>query len=356
MLITIYYLLMRLPPPTTYSKSAINKAGRLLVDESINIAAKPGARQIVNSWRASHAYPINTFQATLRKRVAGLPGATVAQRLKRFPTILDKLLRQPNMSLARMQDIGGVRVILDTIADVREVEMKYKLPSKIMHELVNEHDYITNPKADGYRGIHLVYRYKSIDQPGYNGLHVEIQIRTKLQHFWATAVETIGTFTNTELKSGKGSGPWLDFFVKASAAFAIFEPGTQTDLAIRKEVLESVSNALDRVGGLSVLQGFQVTTEALKRHLSTTADGSNYHILTLRPSVQTLNIHSYSDGGIATQAYSEFESETRDSTSLVVLVRAQTRQELERAYPNFFLDIKEFQSLMTRIIREVESY
>ena len=36
----------------------------------------------------------------------------VSSRLKRLPTILDKLARHPNMKITRMQDIGGARVIL----------------------------------------------------------------------------------------------------------------------------------------------------------------------------------------------------------------------------------------------------
>lgn len=38
----------------------------------------------------------------------------VSQRLKRLPTIEDKLRRLPRMDLSSMQDIGGCRAVLDT--------------------------------------------------------------------------------------------------------------------------------------------------------------------------------------------------------------------------------------------------
>jgi len=54
-------------------------------------------------------------------------------------------------------------------------------------------------------------------------LRVELQIRTKLQHLWATAVETMGTFLGQALKSRQGSQDWLDFFTLISSAFSFIE-------------------------------------------------------------------------------------------------------------------------------------
>jgi Region found in RelA / SpoT proteins len=97
------------------------------------------------------------------------------------------------MQLARMQDIGGIRAILGTMKKVRRLERVYR-ERKLQHELVSSKDYIAEPKTDGYRGIHLIYRYKNLQESSYNGLLLELQLRTKLQHAWATAVETMGTF------------------------------------------------------------------------------------------------------------------------------------------------------------------
>lgn len=43
----------------------------------------------------------------------------------------------------------------------------------------------------------MVYEFKSKSSSysQYNGMLIEIQLRTRLQHYWATAVETVGIFT-----------------------------------------------------------------------------------------------------------------------------------------------------------------
>src|SRR5690606_34815639 len=101
---------------------------------------------------------------------------------------------------------------------------EYKDSSRLRHTLVNEKDYISHPKDDdGYRGIHLNYRYKNIKNTHYDGLRIELQIRTKLQHIWATAVETVGIITSQSLKTREGEQRWIDFFALVSSAFAYKE-------------------------------------------------------------------------------------------------------------------------------------
>ena len=165
-----------------YSKKKIERAGRRIVDPSISDTERAECLEIIDNWRAAHAYPMNTFAVNLRRQVADIDGAIVAQRLKRLDTICDKLKRHSQMSLYRMQDLGGCRVIVPTIADVYMVKERLE-KSRIRHEKADQKDYIKepNPKT-GYRGIHLIYRYKSERSKGYNGLRTEIQIRTKLQH------------------------------------------------------------------------------------------------------------------------------------------------------------------------------
>ena len=81
------------------------------------------AMEVLANWRACHAYPINTFQATLRGEAKhGYGKCIVAQRLKRAPSIIAKLQRFEDMQLARMQDIGGLRAILSSVIKVRSLE------------------------------------------------------------------------------------------------------------------------------------------------------------------------------------------------------------------------------------------
>ena len=54
-------------------------------------------------------------------------------------------------------------------------------------------------------------------------MKIELQIRTKLQHSWAMAVETAELITGTALKSSQGEEEWLTFFKVISSLFAIKE-------------------------------------------------------------------------------------------------------------------------------------
>jgi putative GTP pyrophosphokinase len=207
-----------------FGKGEINRAGDMLSGRrEVTEQELDWARAVLSNFRACHAYPINTFQALLRLKLKSIdPEALVAQRLKRAPSVLSKLKRFEDMSLARMQDIGGLRAVVNSLAKVRRLERAYREAS-FKHKLVSSKDYISEPKVDGYRSIHLIYKYENPRAPEYGGLSVELQLRTRLQHAWATAVETMGTFLGQALKSGQGDSNWRKFFAVASAAIAVVE-------------------------------------------------------------------------------------------------------------------------------------
>jgi len=50
-----------------------------------------------------------------------------------------------------------------------------------------------------------------------------MQIRSQLQHAWATAVETVGTFLQQALKSSQGDEGWQRFFALMGNAMAMRE-------------------------------------------------------------------------------------------------------------------------------------
>jgi ppGpp synthetase/RelA/SpoT-type nucleotidyltranferase len=142
----------------------------------------------------------------------------VSQRLKRIPTIVDKLRREPTMQLASMQDIGGCRAILENVPDLRRVERrlrKNRPPLRVF-------DYIDAPKASGYRGVHVVVSYPDVE--GANRA-IEVQLRTRVMHEWAFTVERLGGRLRLDLKSNIGPKPVLDFLRAASEAMAIEEKG-----------------------------------------------------------------------------------------------------------------------------------
>ena len=150
----------------------------------------------------------------------------VSERLKRLDAIHLKLRRPENrqMKLSTMQDVAGCRAVVDSLKAGRELASLY---SKVSH------DYITTPKPDGYRSLHIVEHYepRSDADERYRGCKIEIQIRSRLQHGWAAALETVDFVRKEKLKLGGGDQDWRRFFILAASAIAMFEdspavPGT----------------------------------------------------------------------------------------------------------------------------------
>ena len=115
-----------------------------------------------------------------------------------------------------MQDIGGCRIILSNLKNVDRLIKTLK--KERLFELRN--DYIRNPKEDGYKSIHLIGKFKNSEGELRS---IELQIRTKVQHSWATAVEIVDLFTNQSLKSNSGKTIWKDFFKYTSHQFSLLE-------------------------------------------------------------------------------------------------------------------------------------
>src|SRR3990167_7597592 len=217
--------------PKGYSKSKVNWAGDTLINSKSSEENIDKSLEILDNWRAIHRYPMHIFKKRLKRVSEKISSeALVVQRLKRLPSILKKLQRkyygnEPTMKLSQMQDIAGCRAVISSVELARKLYREGYIKGDLKHKKVNEKDYISSPKEDGYRSIHLMYRYKS-DKEGkkeYNGLLIEVQIRSKLQHLWATAIETVDFFTRQAIKSNEGQKEWMDFFKLVSSAFAKME-------------------------------------------------------------------------------------------------------------------------------------
>ena len=333
-------------PTPEYSKSQVNKAGKIFVNLSADRDLEEflWAFDVLNNWRSCHGYPINTFQATMRQKLKSVnPDALVAQRLKRMPSIISKLVRNNSMQLARMQDIGGLRAVVGSLEHVRELEKNYR-DSQFQHELVASKDYISFPKESGYRSTHLIYKYKNPRVPEYDGLLLELQIRTRLQHAWATAVETVGTFLNQSLKASEGSREWLNFFSLASAAFAQLESSAPVPGYENLSKNEVFAATIDKVNALEVREKLTAFSIAAEQVYSDRRNG-RYHLIELNPSEKSVSIKSYSQSNLeeANQQYSDAERRIAEGASIqVVLVSAGSVENLRYAYPNYFLDTGEF--------------
>ena len=332
-----------------YSKNAVGKAGKTLVD--------PGSEEeyaqaviVVNNWRASHAFPLNSLQSLLRYRARKINSeALVSQRLKRVPSIKGKLRRSAKMQLDRMQDIGGCRAILPTVRDVYSLkDAMIGKPSRSL--LSKEYDYIKTSKPSGYRGIHLIYKFQGEKHSAHNGLLIEVQLRSVIQHAWATSVEIAGAFLGDSLKSGEGSSEWLRFFNLVSTLFAALEDGglENSEESATPAAKQEATDLEDRLSIIDKLQAFSVVTE----YSSSIDAPGGYFLLTLKIDEKRVSINYYptEDLDSATEAYLGLEEEYKNSDVNIVLVAAESIWSLKKSYPNYFADSQIFVDTLARVL------
>ncbi len=214
-------------PPTEefdISKSMVNRAGRALADKWAGVLDLTDPRSgdlagIVDLWRQAHAEPMAWVAAEVTKRAAAeAPSHAVADRLKRMPQIVKKLARLEKMKLARMQDIGGCRLVVPSLEDVDRVEQRIVKPAKRGWPLRYRHDHREEGKPQTrYRALHLIVER--------DGCLIEIQLRTLREHRWSEAVERVTALTDHNVKDGDAPGEIMEYFRLASDGFWLLDLG-----------------------------------------------------------------------------------------------------------------------------------
>jgi hypothetical protein len=327
-----------------FSRSRVDQAGRILVgltpddDDEEAWDRYFEALEVINNWRSSHSFPLNTLQVGLRRRAKNVaPQFLVAQRIKRLSSIDAKLRRFQSMQLSQMQDIGGCRAIVPSVSHVRKLVALFR-KSGLKHELYDVDDYIEGPQKSGYRGVHLKYRYHSDRQATYNGLRIEIQIRSQLQHAWATAVEIVGTMSRQALKSSQGEAEWLRFFALMGSAIAQRErsplvPETPSSLRELKKELRAYAAILN-VDARLTAYGSAIRT------INESEKGAHYYLLKLEPGQHQVTVTGFKANELqrASDEYLSVEKSIQKKDADAVLVSVDRIENLRRAYPNYFLD------------------
>lgn len=342
-----------------YQPHEYNLAGQVLVNGAdCPELTLEKSLEIINNWRSSHYHPLNTIQMRLRKKASAIDGTSlVAQRIKRLSSIKHKMERFDTMRLVQIQDIGGCRAILSTmdhlskLVDIYTLKEKNRTGRGIKHKLVGIKDYINKPPKTGYRGVHLIFQYYSDKVHDYDGLKIEIQFRTFLQHAWATAVEIVGIFTGQALKSNLGEKEWLRFFSLASCIIASAEgtpliPDMPSSLDEIRRELREFNTKLDVTGQLATYS-HALTTLGTKE-----IRGAHFYLLELDLETKTINIRTYKKNELdrATDDYLVLEKISLQRQTNTVLVSVDSLSLLKQAYPNYFADTSLFLQALNKFI------
>lgn len=150
------------------------------------------------------------------------PIENTSSRVKSPESLYEKTLRKNSpFSLAAIQeeirDIAGIRITCSFRSDIYRI--RDMLCSQRDIELVEQKDYIQNPKPNGYQSLHLIVRIPVFMSEGVEYVFVEIQIRTIAMDFWASLEHKIFYKYNhaiperlaNELKEAAISATELDF-------------------------------------------------------------------------------------------------------------------------------------------------
>lgn len=343
-------------PEPPKPKAVVRRAGKMIANGS----GSKSDVDLVDAWRASHGYVINTFQAWLKKNLERANvNADFAQRLKRRKTVVDKLRRRrPDGTLligdvTAMHDFAGCRLIFNSLEDLYKFRNHMRssaVMQNVNHELrtgEEKYDYIKQPKASGYRGIHDVYRHfprphrRAIEtSEPWHGLLAEIQYRTRIQHAWATALEISDIIDGQRTKFELVGSNRHRFFAIASELIArtherltrAFLDLSTNDLQGEFSELEHELGILQRLDALRQFDGF----DNLGKH--------NVLNIVFSKGSFRLEVYRFRSPNQAIEKANELESDLFSVNA--VYVRADNPAQLRSAYRNYFNDPVDFVNLV----------
>ncbi|AWH90030.1 RelA/SpoT domain-containing protein [Limnobaculum parvum] len=340
-----------------FSKGQVEKSGEILRKSS---GDTDWAIEVIRNYRAAHLYPLMIIKNLVWKHARKVtPDATIARRLKRLPTIIHKLQRATldgnstnSINLKRMQDIGGCRVIVNNKKELIELNRSLS-ESRTIHETVRTKDYIESPKQTGYRGIHRIYKcYSKKESHDWKGFFIEVQLRTKLQHLWATTVEVVDLCEKQTIKTNPvaTSKGWSEFFFIMSE-FLAEEDGFIHLSNIQKAIYKETLNKLDTsLNAYNKLASFNAVFS--NKDISIKAFNNGYALLIIDGIKGRVAIELYSKDDEKT-AIERYGQEENDPNNNALLVGIDDVKSLKTAYPNYLVDTRKFTERLRKYINSV---
>lgn len=113
----------------------------------------------------------------------------VKSRMKPFDKIVSKLGKQNRVyTVSNMEslvhDVAGLRIVCSFSSDLPKIIQMLRADTDL--RILEEQDFVTNPKASGYRGYHMLVLVPVRLRSGVSYRKVEVQIRTISMEVWAS--------------------------------------------------------------------------------------------------------------------------------------------------------------------------
>ena len=314
--------------------SKINKIGIKIKD---GIILNSDEQEIFNYFRQIHELIFEEFYKKIK-----LPDKyIVVTRLKRMESIIDKLRRPNSSKLSRIDDIAGIRIIVNNFTEIYEIsELLEKLLISNNCQLKYNKDYIEFSKKDGYRSLHKIFTFSYENK----NLNFEIQIRTKLQHLWSTTVEIYDLIEYKNLKSGSFNKlkTWEGlFFKRCSKTVENFE---KENFTTSKKIVNKIFTFKKYIKIFERLK----TIKSIK-NINLLKDYKDEDSLLLIIDIENGSI-DFLDGEAKNLVtyYNILEQEVKKNIKLLLLTIKNIKK-LHFAYSNYFLNNNEFIELIETI-------
>ena len=314
--------------------SKINKIGIKIKD---GIILNSDEQEIFNYFRQIHELIFEEFYKKIK-----LPDKyIVVTRLKRMESIIDKLRRPNSSKLSRIDDIAGIRIIVNNFTEIYEIsELLEKLLISNNCQLKYNKDYIEFSKKDGYRSLHKIFTFSYENK----NLNFEIQIRTKLQHLWSTTVEIYDLIEYKNLKSGSFNKlkTWEGLFFKRCSK--VIENFEKNNLVYYKKMIDKIFKFKKYIKIFEKLK----TIKSIKNiHLLEGYKDGDSLLLIIDIEKGSINFLDEEPENLVTY-YNILEQESKKNIKLLLLTIKNIKK-LQSAYSNYFLDNDEFIKLLETI-------
>jgi len=347
-----------------FSKKEIDRAARKIRLGEVNGNSKKSEIEKVQNYREFHLYPLMLLKNHLVRMSRSVDDKIiVARRLKRLSTIIDKLERpsldgcsENSIKLTRMQDIAGCRAIVKDLNDLKALQNKLQ-QSRSVHEIVNIRNYL-NPKASGYGGVHLIYSCyhgaESIDDFPWKGSKVEVQLRTELQHAWATSLEIIDTLEKISLKTTHtGHQNWREFFSIAGRLVASDEGAVKIETAELTSLRKNFTLLERELEVRKKLSRYRIAIDfsSRKKQNATKSDGTflvTLHAQDPKKKAIAVNVSHFKQNESSEALRQLNEADLDEDILIAVLVSASDVVSLKKAYPNYFGSTQKFGRFITK--------